>query len=76
MSSYSVIFEQPQDVDASEIVFKRDIFTLLDKEIPVFLREDWIRLTNNLKISKIRRQKILDLVRDILKENDIDPETW
>ena len=76
MSSYSVIFEQPQDIDASDIVFKRDLFDLLDRQIPVYLREDWIRLTNNLKISKIRRQKILDKIGEILKENDIDPETW
>ena len=76
MSSYSVIFEQPQDIDASDIVFKRDLFDLLDRQMPVHLREDWIRLTNNLKISKIRRQKILDKIGEILKENDIDPETW
>ena len=76
MSSYSVIFEQPQDIDASDIVFKRDLFDLLDRQMPVYLREDWIRLTNNLKISKIRRQKILDKIGEILKENDIDPETW
>jgi len=76
MSSYSVIFEQPQDIDASDIVFKRDLFDLLDRQMPVYLREDWIRLTNNLKISKIRRQKILDKIGEILKGNDIDPETW
>jgi hypothetical protein len=76
MSSYTVIFDQPQDIDASDIVFKRDLFDLLDRQMPVYLREDWIRLTNNLKISKIRRQKILDKIEEILKENDIDPETW
>ena len=52
------------------------LFTLLDTEMPVALREDWIRLTNNLKIPKIRRQKILDSIGNILKENNIDPETW
>ena len=76
MSSYSTIFERPEHMDASDIVFNRGIFTLLDKEMPVFLREDWIRLTHNLKISKIKRQKVLDMIGEILEENDIDPETW
>ena len=76
MSSYSIIFEQPEELDASDIVFNKSLFNLLDKEIPVSFREDWIRLTNNLKISKIRRQKIVDIIGDILKENNIDPETW
>ena len=76
MSSYSPIFERPEHVDASDVVFNRNIFSLLDEEIPVCLREDWIRLTHNLKISKVRRQKVLDVIGEILKENNIDPETW
>ena len=76
MSSYNTLFEQRQDSDMAHDIFSKDLFSLLDNQMPVSMREDWIRLTNNLKISKIRRQKILDQIASILKENNIDPETW
>ena len=54
----------------------QEIFNLIDKEIPVQHREDWIRLINNLKLPKVRKQVIIDLVLTILKENNLDKETW
>jgi hypothetical protein len=54
----------------------RQIFDLIDQEIPVFQREDWIRFLNNLKLPKARREKIRQTIRDILEEKGIEPETW
>ena len=55
---------------------KKYIFNLIDKEIPVQHREDWLRLINNLKLPKVRKQVIIEIVHSILKENGIDKKTW
>ena len=59
-----------------EISDRNYIFNLIDTAIPVQYREDWIRLTNGLKLPKARKELINQLVLDILKENNFDPETW
>ena len=37
-----------------DMIDKKQIFNLVDKSIPVQYREDWIRLVNNLKLSKVQ----------------------
>ena len=59
-----------------DVLDKKYVFNLIDKEIPVQYREDWIRLINDLKLPKIRKELMIDLVLNILKENGIDKETW
>lgn len=76
MSSYTVLFDKPAEADVADAVFSKEMFNLLDTHMPVPEREDWIRFVNNLKITKVRRQKILDEISNILRENNIDPETW
>ena len=60
------------------IYFWKKIFSsnLIDKEIPVQHREDWIRLINDLKLPKTRKQAIVNIVLNILKENSFDKEAW
>ncbi len=55
---------------------KKQIFNLVDKTIPVPYREDWIRFINNLKLSKVKRNAIVQIIIDILKENNIDEKAW
>ena len=55
---------------------KKHIFNLVDRSIPVHYREDWIRFINNLKLSKIKREAITQIIIGILKENNIDKEAW
>ena len=76
MSSYTVLFDKPAEADVAEAVFSKEMFKLLDTQMHVPVREDWIRFINDLKITKVRRQKILDEISNILRENNIDPETW
>ena len=68
------------DIKSSEsiedIIDKKHIFNTVDKEIPVQYREDWVRLVNNLKLPKVRREAITNIIMQILKEHHIDPETW
>ena len=59
-----------------ETLDKKNIFNLVDKSIPVQYREDWVRFVNNLKLPKIRREAVVTIVMNILKENNIDTETW
>tara|TARA_R110000824_G_scaffold237755_2_gene426565 strand:- start:8964 stop:9470 length:507 start_codon:yes stop_codon:yes gene_type:complete len=59
-----------------DAIDKKHIFNLLDREIPVQHREDWIRLINDLKLPKVRKQTMIELILNILKENNIDKEAW
>jgi len=66
-----------QDRNSVENKFDReDIFNLIDTTISVKYREDWIRLTNDLKLPKARKEAIVAVVLDILKEHNFDKEAW
>lgn len=54
----------------------KEIFNLIDKNIPLNMREDWIRYTNKLKLSKTKRIHLTKLIITILKEYGIDSQTW
>ena len=62
--------------NAAEKFAQKEVVDLLDQEIPVQFREDWIRFINNLKLPKIRRDRLIDTILDILKENGIESEAW
>ena len=55
---------------------KQYIYNLIDEELPTRYREDWLRLINNSKLSKARKDIVLETIFAILKENGIDKETW
>ena len=57
-----------------EIFDRKYIYELVDSALPVQYREDWIRLTNNLKLPKARKEIIVEVVLNILKENNINHE--
>jgi len=77
MHSISVEFDQKEhEHSAIGTLFAKEVSELLDEKLHVRFREDWIRLLNNLKLNKIRKNKILEEIKSILKENGIDQETW
>ena len=53
-----------------------DIFNLVDTSLPVQYREDWIRLIHGLKLPKARKETIVKVVLEILKEYNFDKEAW
>jgi len=59
-----------------DMIDKKQIFNLVDKSIPVQYREDWIRLVNNLKLAKVKRDILIEVIIQIFKENNIDEEAW
>lgn len=77
MHSISVEFDQKESTTSSVgTLFAKEVVELLDAELHVRFREDWIRLLNNLRLNKIRKDRILEEIKSILKENGIDQETW
>ena len=59
-----------------EFLDQKHIFNMIDQAIPIPYREDWIRFIHNLKLPKARRQKLIDVIRLILKEKNFDTEAW
>ena len=59
-----------------ELIDQKHIFNVIDQAMPVRYREDWLRFVNNVKLPKIRREAMVKLILEILKENDIDKEAW
>lgn len=77
MHSVSVEFDQKEKEEPSfSTLLAREVIELLDENLHVKFREDWIRLLNGLKIPKSRKDIILLEISNILKENNFDEETW
>jgi len=60
-------------VEYDDRIFSKEIYGIVNKNMPVALREDWIRFTNKLKISKQKREALTEIIIEILKENGIQP---
>ena len=56
-----------QDIDYTNMV------ALLDEKIPVPLRKSWIKMKNDIKLSKADKTKLLDVIRLILAEENYGP---
>jgi DNA-directed RNA polymerase specialized sigma24 family protein len=77
MHSVSVEFDQKEHETASlSTLFAKEVMEILDEQLHVGFREDWIRLINNLKLGKNRKDKLLEEIYIVLKENNIDQEAW
>lgn len=77
MQSVAIDFEQKEYTEnLSSTLMAKELMDLIDIELPVSLREDWIRFINNLKLGKIRQVKLLEELHKIMEDNDIDKETW
>ena len=77
MHSVSVEYDQKQEESNSfSTLFTREIMELIDVELHVSYREDWIRFINNLKLGKNRKKILIAAIFDVLKENNIDTQTW
>jgi len=76
MNSVSTLYESASNASYAVDVSNKEILELLDDRMPVSFREDWIRFINNLRLPKVRREKLIEVIMSILEENGIDPETW
>ena len=76
MNTAQIDLEVKGSDNMTDLIDQKNIFNLIDKSIPVKYREDWLRFTNNLKLPKVRKELITELVLEILKDHDINPEEW
>ena len=61
----------------AENIDLREIFELIQAEIPMSLRADWLRMRYDIRIPKQRRIKVREAIEHILAEHNIDVEkTW
>ena len=60
----------------ADLIDQKHIFNIIDQAMPVRHRQDWLRFENNVKLPKVRREAMMELILEILKENNIDEETW
>ena len=58
------------------ILDRKQLFNTVDQSIPISYREDWIRFVNRLRLPKPRREKVIELIREIIEEKNIDEKTW
>lgn len=61
-----------QDSDIVEDINVANMIDILDSKIPVNLRSYWIKMKNDIKLSKSEREKLLSAIHDILGEVNYD----
>lgn len=76
MSSFSTTYETAHSLGAASLFADKEILRIVDENIPIDHREDWIRFTNNLRLPKVKRENLIGVIFEILEENGIDPEAW
>ena len=76
MNTAQLDLEIKQSDAVEDLLDKKHVFNTVDKSMPVQYREDWIRLVNNLKLPKVRRDILIEVIIKIFKENNIDQKAW
>ena len=77
MHSISVDFDQKEeDNSVLSTIQSKELVQLVDSELHVSFREDWIRFINNLKLSKTKKDRLVEEIKNVLEENNIDTQTW
>jgi len=62
-----------QELSLEDDILSRELYQLIDTHLPLMLREDWIRFTNKLKLPKQKREALLEVIKEILTANGINP---
>lgn len=65
------------NTEVGDIIDRKHIIDTIDSNMPVNMRSDWVKLKNDIKIPKAKRQKLLDEIERILTEANINvKEAW
>ena len=57
-----------------DFVTKKELLEIIDKELPISYRRDYRRMVEGVNIPKQRKQKLIDKLKEIIKENY--PDEW
>jgi len=64
---------ESDSLSVEETVFSKEIYSIVNSNIPLSLREDWLRFTNKLKLTKTKKENLIKNILIILKEHGIEP---
>jgi RNA polymerase sigma factor (sigma-70 family) len=56
------------DYDLESEIINKEIFDKIDEELPASLREDYLKILNNISITKQRKEKLFDTIKRILTD--------
>jgi RNA polymerase sigma factor (sigma-70 family) len=54
--------------DIEDYIANKEIFDIIDSEMPSNLREDYLKILNDVPVPKIRKEKIFEAIRGIIKD--------
>jgi len=54
--------------DLEEHIINKEIFEIIDANLPAQYREDYLKMLNNITINKTRRDKIISIIRELLND--------
>jgi len=60
------------DDDLNEFISQREFMQLIDENIPMEFRKDYLRLKNGIKLPKARRLALIDAIKTVLEETKED----
>jgi RNA polymerase sigma factor (sigma-70 family) len=65
-------FDISDDTPLLSDMMKKELVQLIDRELPVELRSDYKKLIEGNKLSKCKHIRLVNMIKDILKENDYE----
>lgn len=64
--------DKNQPTSLLEHIANKEILKLIDENIPIVLRADYLRFTHGMKLSRPKKNAVINSIKSILKENNID----
>jgi hypothetical protein len=56
---------------------KQELFRIIEENLPIELKPDFIRLKFDIRLPKVRRDKVLSVIREILEKRGLnESEAW
>ena len=54
--------------DIEDYIANKEIFDIIDSHMPSNLREDYLKILNDVPVPKVRKEKIFEAIRGIVKD--------
>jgi hypothetical protein len=75
-TSKTVVIQNDNGYDISEVVARRELLRIIDEHLPISYRIDYCRMLEGLSVAKPKREKLLEIIKDIIREHYHGEETW